>query len=181
MDDRRLVKASKYLTRHLRHRPERIGLRLETGGWVGVDDLLRACAAHGFALTRDELRQVVERNDKQRLGFDATGTRIRAHQGHSVEIDLGLAPAQPPALLFHGTGAAAVDAILESGLDRRGRHHVHLSPDVATATRVGARHGRPVVLEVDAARMAADGLAFYVTANRVWLTEAVPAAYLRRA
>ena len=180
MDQRHLVKVSKYLSKHLRHQPERLGLALEPGGWVAVDDLLRACAEHNFVLTRAELEEVVERNDKRRFAFDATGTRIRASQGHSVEVDLGLAPAAPPAVLFHGTSDRSVESILRDGLSRRGRHHVHLSPDVATATRVGARHGRPVVLEVAAARMAADGHEFYLTANGVWLTLAVPAAYLER-
>lgn len=178
MDPKRLVKASKYLSRHLRHQPERLGLTLETGGWVGVDDLLRACERNGFALTRAELDEVVERNDKRRFSFDASGTRIRANQGHSVEIDLGLAPAEPPPVLFHGTAQRNLEAILNGGLERRGRHHVHLSPDPQTATRVGARHGRPVVLEVDAAAMAADGHDFFVTENGVWLTHAVPPRYL---
>ena len=177
MDAKRLVKVSKYLSRHLRHQPERLGLTLEPGGWVEVDDLLRACAAADFAVTREELEEVVARNDKRR--FSLEGSRIRANQGHTVEVDLGLEPADPPAVLFHGTGEKSVGAILRDGLERRGRHHVHLSPDEETATRVGARHGRPVVLEVDAAAMAADGHAFFVTANGVWLTGAVPPGYLR--
>ncbi len=179
MDPKRLVKVSRYLSRHLRHEPERLGLTLEPGGWVRVEDLLRACAAKNFALGEDELREVVARNDKQRFSFDESGARIRANQGHSVEVDLGLEPTDPPALLFHGTGSGSVDAILREGLERRGRHHVHLSPDAGTATRVGARHGRPVVLEVDAAAMARDGHPFFVTANGVWLTDAVPPRYLR--
>jgi putative RNA 2'-phosphotransferase len=179
MDDRWLVKTSKHLSLCLRHHPERLGLTVERGGWVRVDDLLRACAEHGFALTMDELREVVERNDKRRFGFDATGTRIRANQGHSIDVDLQLTPASPPAVLYHGTARAALDAILREGLHRMGRHHVHLSPDVATARRVGARHGRPVVLEVAAGRMAGDGHVFYLTDNGVWLTADVPAECLR--
>src|SRR4051794_12382569 len=180
MDDKRLVKSSKYLSKHLRHQPERLGLTLEPGGWVAVDALLRACARQSFALTRDDLREVVERNDKQRFSFDATGTRIPANQGHSTDIDLELTPPPPPAVLFHGTGAGSVDAIMASGLERRNRHHVHLSPDADTARRVGARHGRPVVLKVDAARMAADGHDFFVSANGVWLVDAVSPDYLDR-
>lgn len=175
-----MVKVSKYLSTHLRHQPERLGLTLEPGGWVEVDKLLRACAAHSFALTRAELDEVVARNDKRRFGFDETGTRIRANQGHSVEVDLGLEPAPPPDVLFHGTGERSVDAILRDGLTRRGRHHVHLSPDPGTATRVGARHGRPVVLEVSAGRMAADSHEFFVSDNGVWLTLDVPPRYLTR-
>jgi putative RNA 2'-phosphotransferase len=127
----------------------------------------------------EDLRQVVERNDKQRFSFDDTGTRLRANHGHSVEVDLELEPANPPAVLFHGTGLRHLDAIMRAGLKRAGRHHVHLSTDTATASRVGARHGRPVVLEVAAAQMREGGFTFYVTSNGVWLTEAVPIAYLR--
>ena len=173
-----MVKVSKYLSRHLRHEPARLGLTLEPGGWVAVDDLLRACAERSFAITRDELDEVVARNDKRRFAFDDTRTRLRANQGHSVEVDLGLAPADPPERLFHGTGRGSLGAILEQGLRRMGRHHVHLSADAATARRVGARHGPPVVLEVAAARMAADGHVFHVSANGVWLADAVPPAYL---
>jgi putative RNA 2'-phosphotransferase len=178
MDRKRLVKTSKYLARHLRHEPGRLGLELEPGGWVRVEALLRACAERSFSLTIDELREVVDRNDKERFSFDETGTRIRANQGHSIEIDLELTSATPPPILFHGTGLHNLDSIMQMGLQRIGRHHVHLSTDAATATRVGARHGRPVVLEVDAARMVEDEFTFYVSANGVWLTTAVPAAYL---
>jgi putative RNA 2'-phosphotransferase len=178
MDDERLVEVSRYLSRHLRHQPERLGLKLGPGGWVGVDELLAACAAHSLAVTRDELQEVVDRNDKRRFAFDETSTRIRASQGHSVEIDLELEPVAPPAVLFHGTARARLDAIRAEGLRKMGRHHVHLSADAETATRVGARHGRPVVLEVAAARMAADGHVFLRSANGVWLTDAVPPAYL---
>jgi putative RNA 2'-phosphotransferase len=178
MERKRLVKVSRYLSRHLRHQPERLGISLQAGGWVEVDELLAACAAHSFAVSREELQEAVERNDKRRFSFDASGTRIRANQGHSVEIDLGLEPTEPPAVLFHGTAQARLDAILGEGLHKMGRHHVHLSADAETATRVGARSGKPVVLEVAAARMAADDHDFFVTANGVWLTDAVPPDFL---
>ncbi|MEU3445789.1 RNA 2'-phosphotransferase [Streptomyces thermolilacinus] len=177
MDERRTVKVSKYLSRHLRHQPERIGLVLDPHGWVAVEDLLRAMARHGMPLTRAELEHVVAVNDKRRFALD--GDRIRASQGHTVEVDLGLPPATPPAYLYHGTVAAALDAIRAEGLRPMSRHHVHLSPDRETATRVGARRGRPVVLTVDAGAMHRDGHVFHVSANGVWLTDAVPARYLR--
>ena len=178
MDSKRLVKTSKYLSRHLRHQPERIGIELEPGGWVRVDALLRACRAHSFALTEDELHAVVAGNDKRRFTFDESGTRIRANQGHSVEVDLGLATVGPPAVLYHGTGRGSVPAIMAGGLRKMGRHHVHLSPDTETAVWVGRRHGPPVVLQVAARRMHADGYEFHVTTNGVWLTLEVPADYL---
>ena len=180
MDDRRRVKISKYLAKHLRHQPERIGLRLQPGGWVPVGELLEACAAYGFRLSRVELDEVVASNDKQRFAFDDTGLLIRASQGHSVEVDLGLAEVTPPARLYHGTGAGSVEAILREGLQPMGRQHVHLSPDALTARRVGARHGRPEVLIIDAGGMHSVGHVFYCSANGVWLTLVVPKQYIHR-
>ncbi|MEU5112182.1 RNA 2'-phosphotransferase [Streptomyces longwoodensis] len=177
MDDRRTVKVSKYLSKHLRHQPERIGLVLDEGGWVEIDALIAAAAAHGFPFTREELDHVVAANDKQRFAVDST--RIRASQGHSVDVDLGLPPATPPPYLYHGTVARFLDAIRAEGLRPMNRHDVHLSADRETATRVGARRGRPVVLAVDAGAMHRDGHVFHVSANGVWLTRAVPPQYLR--
>ncbi|MFY9487209.1 MAG: RNA 2'-phosphotransferase [Solirubrobacterales bacterium] len=178
MDDKRLVKTSKYLARHLRHEPQRLGVSLDVHGWVGVDALLSACAAQSFRLTLDELREVVECNDKRRFSFDATGTRIRANQGHSVDIDLNLRCSVPPFVLFHGTGRQSLDSIMSDGLRKMGRHHVHLSVDAATALRVGGRHGSGVVLQVAANDMCERGYEFFVSANDVWLTLEVPATFL---
>ncbi|MFG1999625.1 RNA 2'-phosphotransferase [Spirillospora sp. NPDC048911] len=178
MDDRRTVKISKYLAKHLRHQPERIGLTLDDAGWARVDELLAATARNNFPITRAELDHVVATNDKRRYAFDETGERIRASQGHSVEVDLDLPVTAPPAVLYHGTVAAAVAAIRHEGLRPMARHAVHLSPDRETATRVGARRGRPVILVIDAARMAADGHEFRVSANGVWLVDTVPPGYL---
>ncbi|RNL71914.1 RNA 2'-phosphotransferase [Streptomyces sp. I6] len=177
MDARRTVKVSKYLAKHLRHQPERIGIALDANGWVAVGELLRAAAANGFLLSRDELDHVVAANDKQRFVID--GARIRANQGHTVEVDLELPAAEPPAYLYHGTVARSLDAIRAEGLRPMARHHVHLSPDRGTAARVGARRGRPVVLGVDAAAMHRTGHVFRVSANGVWLTDAVPPPFLR--
>ncbi|TDC92750.1 RNA 2'-phosphotransferase [Actinomadura sp. 7K507] len=177
MDERRAVTISKYLARHLRHRPGRIGLTLDSGGWAGVTELLAAAARHGFPLTRAELEHVVAVNDKKRYVID--GERIRAVQGHSIQVDLDLPSASPPESLYHGTVRGSVESILRDGLLPMGRHAVHLSPDRETARRVGARRGEPVVLVVQAARMAADGHEFRVSANGVWLAGLVPPEYLR--
>jgi putative RNA 2'-phosphotransferase len=179
MDTQRLVKVSKFLSKHLRHQPERLGLTLEPGGWVGVGDLLAACARHDFAVSRDELAEVVASSDKQRFAFDETGDRIRANQGHSVEVDLQLERVTPPDVLYHGTPQKNVEIILRDGLQKMARHHVHLSHDVATATKVGARRGKPVILVVDAAGMHGAGHSFFCSANGVWLVESVPPRYLR--
>jgi putative RNA 2'-phosphotransferase len=180
MNDERMVRISKYLSKYLRHQPESLGLTLAPGGWVGVDDLLAACRRNGFAFSRAELDEVVARNDKQRFAFDPEGVRIRANQGHSVEVDLQLEPAEPPDVLYHGTGHGSAGAVEAEGLRKMRRHHVHLSGDVPTAQKVGARHGRPVVFAVDAAGMRRAGFTFYRSANGVWLVDEVPAEYLRR-
>lgn len=176
-EQKRTVKVSKYLSRHLRHQPDLIGITLDKNGWVSIDALIRAAASHGFGFTRTELDRVVAVNDKQRFTID--GARIRANQGHTVEVDLGLAPAEPPAYLYHGTVPRNLDAIRAQGLRPMNRHHVHLSPDRETATRVGARRGRPVVLSVDAEAMHRSGHVFRVSANGVWLADAVPPEFLR--
>ncbi|WP_432010280.1 RNA 2'-phosphotransferase [Streptomyces cucumeris] len=177
MNHQRSVRLSKYLSRHLRHAPERIGVTLDAQGWVPVAELMTAAAHHGFPFSRAELDAVVAANDKQR--FTIEGDRIRANQGHSVPVDLALPPAVPPAYLFHGTVARSLAAIREEGLRPMTRHAVHLSADRATATRVGARRGTPVVLSVDAGAMHRAGHVFQVSANGVWLTAAVPAVFLR--
>jgi putative RNA 2'-phosphotransferase len=178
MDQRGLVRLSKRLSKALRHDPPGAGLTLDAAGWVPVATLLSA-----MRVDRTALDAVVDGNDKRRFAIERgpDGTeRIRASQGHSVPVDLGLAPVSPPDLLFHGTGAAAEPAIRADGLRRGRRHHVHLSADAETARRVGARRGgRVVVLTVDATAMSRDGYAFYRSANGVWLTDQVPPRYLR--
>jgi len=179
VDPKRLVRVSKFLSLHLRHQPADLGLTLEPGGWVPVADLLAGASRRGFVITPDELAEVVRASDKQRFALDPTGTRIRANQGHSAEVDLQLEPAEPPAVLYHGTADRFLDAIRRDGLLKMARHHVHLSPDSATAGKVGLRHGRLALLEVDAAAMGAGGYTFYRSANGVWLVDAVPPEYLR--
>lgn len=179
LDEKSLVKRSKYLARHLRHQPEALGLTLDPGGWVAVDALLAAMRRHGIELSRAQLDEIVARNNKQRFSFDETGTRIRANQGHSIPVDLQLAPATPPDALYHGTSKATIGPILREGLQKMRRQHVHLSRDKATAIKVGSRHGAPIVLLVDAAAMARDGYQFFLSDNGVWLTDHVPPQYLR--
>lgn len=171
---------SRRLSYLLRHAPHSVGLTLDTAGWVDVDELLSALARSGATVTRAELDEVVRTSDKQRFAFDDTGTRIRANQGHSVPVDLQLQPLAPPSMLYHGTVVGALEQIRREGLTSRGRHHVHLSADVATARKVGSRRGKPVVLVVDAAAMAATGTPFYRSANGVWLVGAVPPRHLTR-
>jgi putative RNA 2'-phosphotransferase len=178
VDAKQKVRVSKFLSKHLRHAPAEIGLTLEPGGWVAVDMLLAAAVRHGCPITRIELDEIVLTSDKQRFAFDETEARIRANQGHSIEVDLQLDSAEPPNILYHGTAEAVLPAILSGGLLKMRRHHVHLSRDIETAIRVGVRHGKPVVLAVAAGKMAANGFRFFVSANGVWLVETVPPDYL---
>ena len=179
MNDSRLIKISRYLSKHLRHKPERIGITLQPGGWVAVAELLAACQKYQFPITYIELEEVVFKNDKQRFSFDDTGTLIRANQGHSVDIDLQLAPQTPPDVIYHGTGEKSVESIVQTGLSKMSRHHVHLSLDIATAKNVGARHGKPAVFTVEAAAMHQAGFTFYCSDNGVWLVDRVPPEYLK--
>ncbi len=171
-------KKSKFLSYVLRHRPGKIGIDLDGHGWVDVEDLLAAICASGPAISREQLEEIVATNDKQRFSFSDDGRRIRANQGHSIEVDLAPQKQAPPNQLFHGTVRKSMDSIREKGLMKGNRHHVHLSPDRETASKVGQRRGKPVILTIDAARMHADGYVFYLSANGVWLTDHVPLEYI---
>lgn len=176
--DKREIKISKFLSLVLRHKPEEIGLKLDEAGWVPVAELMAACRDNDFEFTAEELRRVVANNDKKRFSFSEDEILIRANQGHSVEVELGYQPAMPPETLFHGTADRFLDSIKKQGLLKGKRHHVHLSADTETAANVGQRHGKPVVLKVNAGQMLQDGFVFYISTNGVWLTEHVPVSYL---
>lgn len=179
MDEKRRTKISKFLSLVLRHKPETIGLTLEDGGWVTVGELLRACRERGKGFSLEELRETVETNDKRRFSFDESGAKIRANQGHSVDVEIGFEESEPPETLYHGTAERNLDAIFAEGLKKMARHHVHLSSDAETARQVGARYGKPVILRIETAKMRESGFKFYVSANGVWLTDAVPPEFLK--
>ena len=173
-----VVSTSKFLSLILRHQPEKIGLSLDANGWANIDELLRLSAAKGRPLTRALLDEVVATNDKQRFMLNEDRSMIRASQGHSISVDLGLTAVTPPPVLFHGTATRFLESIQKQGLLKGNRQHVHLSPDESTAIKVGQRHGKPVVLRIAAGRMQLDGHKFYRSANGVWLTDHVPPACL---
>ena len=181
MNEKEARQLSRFLSLILRHEPQKIELSLDTAGWVGVDELLGAMQAHGKTVTRSQLDFVVANNDKRRFAFSEDGARIRAQQGHSVEIEYEYEPIVPPVTLYHGTATRVLDTIRIEGLRRMSRSHVHLSGDYDTAFKVGMRHGKPVVLRVDAATMHAEGFAFFKTPNQVWLVDAVPPKFLTEA
>jgi len=176
------TKISKTLSLVLRHRPELFKLDLDVNGWCKVESVLTGFAkANNITLTRAMLEEVVRDGEKQRFAFSKDGQLIRASQGHSVKVDLAYEPMQAPANLFHGTAEKFVDSIFREGLRKRKRHHVHLSADMDTAHQVGSRHGKPVILSIDAAAMQANGFSFYKSENGVWLVDEVPVEYIRRA
>jgi putative RNA 2'-phosphotransferase len=176
--DEKLVGLSKLLSLVLRHKPETIGLMLDANGWADVDELMERARQHGRPLTRPLLERLVAENDKQRFALSEDGTKIRANQGHSITVDLNLQPETPPETLYHGTASRFIDSIREQGLQCRSRQHVHLSIDEETATNVGKRHGKPVILQVRAGEMHRAGFAFYLSENGVWLTGDIAPDYL---
>jgi putative RNA 2'-phosphotransferase len=157
-----------------------LGLTLQPGGWVAVEELLSGCEQIGFPISYDELIDCVETSDKKRFSFDNSGDFIRANQGHSVAFDLQLEEQRPPDVLYHGTVERFLASIMTEGLMKGKRHHVHLSSDAETARRVGARRGQPVILLVNSGKMHSEGFLFFVSANGVWLIDTVPAAFLTR-
>ena len=176
MEQARAVRISKLLSYALRHDPAALGIELDESGWTDVDAVLNGLATRGEAVSRADLEEVVATSDKQRFALE--GSRLRANQGHSVEIDLGLDRRQPPELLYHGTISRFVESIREEGLTRGKRTHVHLSADARTAETVGKRRGTAVVLKVLARAMHEAGSAFFLSENEVWLTEHVPPRFL---
>ena len=180
MDKNNLTKLSRFLSFVLRHRPEEIGLSLDENGWADVDELLKAINRDRHTMTLETLQEIVATDDKQRYTFNSDGTKIRASQGHSIKVDLELTAVEPPDVLYHGTASRLLPLIEEKGLEPQNRQYVHLSSDIETAIKVGSRHGKPVVLTIDAKQMQADGHAFYLSENKVWLISHVAPRYFRR-
>ena len=175
---KKLVHTSKFLSLILRHKPEIIGLSLDQNGWVSIQSFLEAANTHNYNISRELLDEVVFTNDKMRFSFSTDGLKIRANQGHSVEINLELKPVIPPEVLYHGTIEKFLNSIKESGLRKMKRQHVHLSATIETAKNVGSRRGKPVILSIDACKMYKDGYPFFLSTNGVWLTDSVEFKYI---
>lgn len=172
------VKISKFLSLVLRHNPGDIGLRLDEAGWAEIAELVEKGSKAGVKLTSERIRQIVASSDKQRFSISENGLRVRANQGHSIVVDLGLQKVEPPLLLYHGTTIRNLAAIRQQGLIKGNRQYVHLSANKETAEMVGKRYGRPVVLTIKAGCMHRDGFNFYLSINGVWLTDHVPTEYI---
>ena len=178
MSNKDTKKHSKFLSLILRHKPQTIGIELDENGWVDVDVLLSAMNKNRKQIDKSMLEEIVETNDKKRFAFNDDKTKIRASQGHSINIDLGLEEVKPPRELYHGTAASNYDSIFRNGLEKRGRNHVHLSKDPQTAREVGSRHGKPIVLVVNSGDMRMNGIKFYLSENGVYLTDFVAPRYI---
>ncbi|MES2597575.1 MAG: RNA 2'-phosphotransferase [Verrucomicrobiota bacterium] len=170
---------SKFLSLVLRHQPHSAYVTLDPAGWVDVSALLAGCVRAGKRLSREDLNHIVTTNAKKRFEFSEDGTRIRASQGHSVEVDLDYTPQTPPVVLYHGTATRFLDSIRTQGLLKMQRHHVHLAEDTKMTLDVGARHGNPVLLTILSAEMHATGHIFFRSTNGVWLVDQVPAQYIQ--
>jgi len=178
MTDKEKIRASKLMSLVLRHNPQKIGISLDDNGWADTDLLLKGMLKNGCKITLEDLKDVVETNDKKRFKFNVDFSKIRANQGHSVAVDVEMNEAVPPDVLYHGTATRFLGAIKSEGLISKSRLHVHLSSERETATKVGSRHGKPVVLTINAAKMQTDGFIFYLSENGVWLVDRVPPEYI---
>lgn len=170
---------SKFLSLILRHKPETIGIELDENGWVNTNILLEKYNQHSHKIDFETLKFIVETNNKKRFSFSDNFEKIRANQGHSLDIELGYLATKPPRILYHGTAEKNVNSILLHGLDKRNRHHVHLSQDIETAINVGKRHGKPFIFEILSEKMSNNKFEFFVSENGVWLTENVPVKYIK--
>jgi putative RNA 2'-phosphotransferase len=169
---------SKLLSLVLRHQPEALGIELDPNGWTDVDILLAKLDQSFPGIDFEKLETVVHTNDKQRFAFSADLAKIRANQGHSVQVDVELKMAIPPEFLYHGTVDKFLETIRAEGLKKVSRLHVHLSKDRETAIKVGSRRGKPVILRIKAELMTDAGHAFYLSENGVWLCDGVPVAFI---
>ncbi len=173
------IRTSKFLSLVLRHQPQSIGIVLDENGWTDVSLLIEKTNKTGIVLDFETLKHIVETNPKKRFAFNSDLTKIRASQGHSVEVDLGYVPQKPPEVLYHGTTDSALSSIMQTGIEKRSRQHVHLSKDEETAIKVGQRHGKAVILQVLAQKMFDEGFQFFLSDNGVWLTDEVPVRFIK--
>jgi putative RNA 2'-phosphotransferase len=174
----RTVNLEKFLSLILRHQPQTIGISLDQNGWADVSKLVKGINEQYETFSTKCLETIVEKSEKNRFEFDVTGEKIRARQGHSVDVDLKLVPVIPPKYLYHGTSLSAYESIKQQGVNAGKRQYVHLSQTMDTAFKVGSRHGEPLVFTVLAEEMFRYGHAFYQASNGVWLTKYIPPNFL---
>lgn len=174
-----LIKTSRFISLILRHKPETIGITLDEHGWANVEELI-AGVNKKYPIDMQILEKIVNDDDKNRYSFNGDKTMIRANQGHSIPVDVELKKLNPPDILYHGTGEKYVESIKKQGLIRKNRLYVHLSDNIEIAEKVGKRHGKPVIYEIDCKKMIEDGIEFFKSENNVWLVESVSVKYLKK-
>lgn len=170
---------SKFLSLVLRHKPEKIGLKLDKYGYANVSELLEKMNRNGNKIDLNDLKKIVVQDDKQRYSFADDCKKIRANQGHSIEVDLQLYSIVPTCKLYHGTAERFKESIMTEGIKKMNREYVHLSSDLETAKKVGSRHGKCIIFELDIEQMNKDNIEFYLSDNKVWLTNFVDKKYLK--
>ena len=175
-----LKKTSVFISLILRHKPDVIGISLNEHGWANVQELISGINKTGkYSIDMTMLEEIVRTDNKQRYSFNEDRSKIRANQGHSINVDVELKETVPPEILYHGTGEKYVDSINAEGLKPKSRLYVHLSKDVETAVTVGSRHGKSVVYTVASGEMQRQGYTFYLSENGVWLTKNVPIDFMK--
>jgi putative RNA 2'-phosphotransferase len=179
MNDKEIKNKSKFLSLILRHAPDTIQLTLDENGWANVEELILKSNKHSHKFNLEQLQYVVETNDKKRFQFSDDNKKIRASQGHSIDVELNLKATTPPEILYHGTVEKFIENIKQTGLQKMNRQYVHLSKDTETATKVAMRRGKPILLHVNTKQMHEDGYVFYLSENNVWLTNEVPVKYIK--
>lgn len=167
------TKQGRYLSLILRHKPEAGNLTLDKNGWAEIKSVTDA-----MGISRQELEEIVAWDDKGRYEFSNDKKKIRARQGHSINVDVELKKFVPNSKLYHGTIWTSVEKIMKDGLKPMSRLYVHLSKDTKTATKVGSRRGEPVILTIDAKKAHEDGIEFFVSNNEVILTKHIPTKYI---
>ncbi|AUC15158.1 RNA 2'-phosphotransferase [Tenacibaculum sp. SZ-18] len=180
MNEKEIKRISKFLSLLLRHQPETIGLNLDENGWADVEELIDKSKKRRMHFSISDLEKVVAENDKQRFSFNEDKSKIRANQGHSIKnVNLEFEAIEPPENLYHGTVEKFLESIKTNGLQKMNRQHVHLSEDVITATKVGSRRGKPIILVINSGWMFREGYEFYKSKNGVWLTDQVPSKFIQ--
>ena len=175
-----MKKTSIFISLILRHKPDVIGISLDEHGWANVQELINGINKTGkYSIDMPMLEEIVRTDNKQRYSFNEDRSKIRANQGHSINVDVELKAAVPPEILYHGTGEKYVDSINAEGLKPKSRLYVHLSKDVETAVTVGSRHGKSIVYTVASGEMYRQGYTFYLSENGVWLTKNVPVDFMK--
>lgn len=172
------IKLSRFLSLVLRHKPEEIGITLDKNGWVDVKELIEKIKLSSRYIDIEILERIVREDDKGRYSFDEKKEKIRANQGHSIIVELDLKEIMPSTILYHGTATRFLERIKEKGIIKGKRQYVHLSDNIETAKSVGKRHGEVVILPIDIEGLNKIGHKFYLSENKVWLSDDIPSKYI---